>query len=284
VATPLAATPWTRGPAPAPTATRRSHPPAAEPGGSTAERSGIFDFADPRNPFVNHSVVYVPYCTGDVHLGNNDGTYAPDLTVHHKGYVNGSAALDHLTATLGDATEVVVIGESAGSIAAPLYAGLIADRLPAATVTVLADGSGSYADAPEINEIIAGCGAGHRSFPGLFIRSGRHDPDIVFARHDYAYDETQQSYLELVGPSRPAAGRRPSHGCTSSSTGNPSTTCTARIAGPLRSDGAVYASVGGVVQGHEEAAVRCARRGDVGVVPRPRLGPRAPRCSAELAR
>ena len=30
------------------------------------------------------------------------------------------------------------------------------------------------------------------SFPGLFIQSGRHDPDIVFARYDDAYDARQR--------------------------------------------------------------------------------------------
>ena len=68
---------------------------------------GIFDFADERNPFADYSVVYVPYCTGDVHLGDTTTEYAPGLTVHHKGYVNGTAALDHLAATFPGATEVV---------------------------------------------------------------------------------------------------------------------------------------------------------------------------------
>ena len=81
------------------------------------DEGGIFDFADARNPFADYSVVYVPYCTGDVHLGNTTTEYAPGLTVQHKGYVNGIAALDHLAATFPGATEVVVVGESAGSIA-----------------------------------------------------------------------------------------------------------------------------------------------------------------------
>jgi hypothetical protein len=164
---------------------------------------GIFDFADERNPFADYSVVYVPYCTGDVHIGNTTTTYAPGLTVHHKGYVNGAAALDRLTATFPRATDVVVIGESAGSIAAPLYAGLVSDRLPEARITALADGSGTYPDAPRVNEIIAAWNpdkaAERWSFPGLFIESGRHDPDIVFARHDYAYDEHQGTWYPRLG-------------------------------------------------------------------------------------
>jgi hypothetical protein len=175
---------------------------------------GIFDFADERNPFADYSVVYVPYCTGDAHLGNTTVEYAPGVTVHHNGYVNGTAALDYVATNAQSATDVVVVGESAGSIAAPLYAGLVSDRLADARITVLADGSGSYPETPRIHEIIAAWGFGTSvppwlastgptaeqwSFPGLFIHSGQHDPEIVFARHDYAYDETQQSWNVIVG-------------------------------------------------------------------------------------
>jgi Pectinacetylesterase len=90
----------------------------------------MFDLADKRNPFADYSIVYVPYCTVDVHIGNTTTKYALGLTVRHKGYVNGSAALDRLAAEFPDATNVAVTGESAGSVAAPLYAGLVSDRLP----------------------------------------------------------------------------------------------------------------------------------------------------------
>jgi Pectinacetylesterase len=178
------------------------------------EQGGIFDFADERNPFADYSVVFVPYCTGDVHIGTTTTKYAPGLTVHHKGYVNGTAALDHLAATFPGATEVVIVGESAGSVAAPLYGGLVSDRLPDARITVLAHGSGSYPDAPRFNELFATWGFGKAipawpeyaglsaeqwSFPGLFIQSGRHDPDIVLARFDYAHDETQEGWHSLLG-------------------------------------------------------------------------------------
>ncbi len=121
---------------------------------------GVFDFENPRNPFADYSAVYIPYCTGDVHIGNATTEYADGLTIQHKGYANGTAALDHVAATFSDATDVVVLGESAGSIAAPLYAALVADRLPEADITVVADGSGSYPDDPALNEIFAAWGAG----------------------------------------------------------------------------------------------------------------------------
>ena len=37
------------------------------------------------------------------------------------------------------------------------------------------------------------------SLPGLFYRSGLHAPEIVFARHDYAFDETQAFFAGLAG-------------------------------------------------------------------------------------
>jgi hypothetical protein len=175
---------------------------------------GILDFAADGNPFADFSVVYVPYCTGDVHIGNTTTEYGPGLTVHHKGYVNGTAALDHLTATFPGATDIVVMGESAGSVPTPLYAGLASDRLPDARITVLADGSGAAPDSPDVNSRLfdawnanetvpawpenAGVAADQWSAQQLMIHSGRHDRDIVFARHDYAYDEQQSVGAALV--------------------------------------------------------------------------------------
>ena len=62
-----------------------------------------------------------------------------------------------------------MISEGAGSVAAPLYAGLVSDRLPAAKITVLVDGAGAYPEDPRINKLIAGgasqtpCHAGART-------------------------------------------------------------------------------------------------------------------------
>lgn len=59
-------------------------------GGAT----GIFDFANPANPFADYSVVFVPYCTGDVHIGNATTDYGDGIVVHHNGYTNGTTALN----------------------------------------------------------------------------------------------------------------------------------------------------------------------------------------------
>ena len=176
---------------------------------------GVLDLSDDRNPLKDWSMVYVPYCTGDLHLGDSSTEYSSDLTVHHKGHVNATAALDHTVATFPRVTELLVAGGSAGSAPAPLYAGVLSDSYPDADITVVADGSGAYVDNAGINAAIgalwnstasvpdwpstADVTAEAWSLPGLFIHAGQHDPDITMARFDFAYDETQRFFAQLTG-------------------------------------------------------------------------------------
>jgi hypothetical protein len=186
--------------------------------GALANGAGVFDFDNADNPFADYSVVYVPYCTGDLHLGTAAHDYGPNasgtnIVVHHNGFINGSAALAKLVELFPDASEVVVTGISAGSAPTPLYAGLLSDELPNARITVIADGSGAYPDLEIVNsigttlwgtqgstpdwpEIADGATS---SLPGLFVVAGAHAPGITFARHDYAFDETQVLYGALAG-------------------------------------------------------------------------------------
>lgn len=179
-----------------------------EEGGAPIEppdQGGIFDAKNTRNPFAGYAFVYVPYCTADVHIGDADTTYATGLTIHHHGYANGSAALDQLVRSFPQATDVVVIGGSAGAVSAPLYAGLVADRLPTAHVTSISDSSGSYPDVPQMNKVLTGKAWNAQalpadpSMPGFFIATAKRHPRIVFARIDHSQDEDQKFHLTLVG-------------------------------------------------------------------------------------
>ena len=177
--------------------------------------SGIFDFNDARNPLADYSFVFAPYCTGDVHLGTATHVYGPELTVQHKGSINASTALQALATAFPDTTQLVVAGESAGSVPTPLYAGLAHDLLPDSTITVLADGSGAYPDDPAVNARVgalwgtesgippwpenSGLTAADWGAPDLFVQAGKHDPEIIFGRHDYAFDFVQTIFSGLLG-------------------------------------------------------------------------------------
>ena len=79
---------------------------------------GIFDLDNEANPLADHSMVVVPYCTGDLHLGTVVHDYGGGVEVHHNGYANASTALAATAALFPEATEVVVAGSSAGSAGA----------------------------------------------------------------------------------------------------------------------------------------------------------------------
>ena len=150
-----------------------------------------------------------------MHLGDVTREYSPELTVEHNGFVNGTTALTYLVDNYPDATQVVVAGASAGAVAAPIYGGLVADVLPDAQVTVLADGSGAYPDDPDVNveilgqwgifetmpdwDVNEGLTARDWGIPRFWVQTGLHDPDIVLARIDFAYDEVQTFFMDLAG-------------------------------------------------------------------------------------
>ncbi|MFL5301982.1 MAG: pectin acetylesterase-family hydrolase, partial [Anaeromyxobacteraceae bacterium] len=79
----------------------------------------LFDRADPANPFRDFTFVFVPYCTGDLHAGDAEGSYSPGAGlpprrwIHH-GRVNVAADLARLRAELAAPPRLVVAGASAG--------------------------------------------------------------------------------------------------------------------------------------------------------------------------
>jgi hypothetical protein len=71
-------------------------------------------------PLAGATIVFVPYCTGDVHAGDRITTYAsplpglPAVTWHHVGHANMKAFLKRLGPTFERPAKVVVSGASAG--------------------------------------------------------------------------------------------------------------------------------------------------------------------------
>lgn len=176
---------------------------------------GIFDDDDPDNPVAGWSAVYVPYCTGDLHIGDTAHDYGDGLVVEHRGAVNLGSALEAAAAAFPDATQVVVVGTSAGSAGSPVAAGLIHDLLPDADVSVIADGSGAYPGTAPITLAIsalwgtrnavpdwpenAGLAPEQWSTTGVFVQAARHVPGLRIATVNTAYDETQARFAGMTG-------------------------------------------------------------------------------------
>jgi Pectinacetylesterase len=141
-------------------------------GEDPAQEGGIFDFARADNPFADYSFIYVPICTGDLHLGDATREYSPELTVEHNGFVNGTAALNYLAEHYPDAAQVVVVGKSDGSAAGPIYGGLAADLLPDTQVTVFGANSGVFPDDPDLNAQIGELWGAYDTMPDWEVNAG----------------------------------------------------------------------------------------------------------------
>ncbi len=79
---------------------------------------GYFDRHIAANPFRNHDMVFVPYCTGDMHTGDTVATYADGHRMFHVGYRNYGLFLDRIVEAFPEPGHVILAGSSAGGYGA----------------------------------------------------------------------------------------------------------------------------------------------------------------------
>jgi Pectinacetylesterase len=186
---------------------------------SPARQIGIFDLANAENPFRDWNILYVPYCTGDVHAGDRTVSYrGPDGTVvviQHRGAVNTRAALQWMAQRLRTPERIFVSGCSAGSIASIVHTPTVREFYPTQPLVQLGDSEAFVFDHP-VNVADYGphfpqwaLDAGVR--PDQFVMSklyravASHYADCTFAQYNTAHDVVQQRFYDAL--SQPGAGR-----------------------------------------------------------------------------
>ena len=113
--------------------------------------TGIFDRNDAKNPVADWNMVYVPYCTGDVHAGANPSGHVDGVngTLEFVGYTNVSKYLTRLVPTFNDVSQVLLTGVSAGGFGAGINYVQVAQAFAPTPVDML-DDSGPFMDDPYI--------------------------------------------------------------------------------------------------------------------------------------
>lgn len=102
--------------------------------------AGLADFNDPDNPFKDWNFVFISYCTGDVHWGNNHAFYGSGQTISHVGRINAQVAEKFAREHFLNPETVVVTGSSAGSYGAWMNSAyLMHDVYHASEFNVLGD-------------------------------------------------------------------------------------------------------------------------------------------------
>ncbi|MDR8389552.1 pectinacetylesterase family protein [Aliifodinibius sp. S!AR15-10] len=191
------------------------------------EVDGILNVNHPENPFADYTIVAVPTCTGDLFLGDNitEYSYKSDrgksktITVHHRGYDNAMTTLEWAFEHVPDPDIVVVSGSSAGGVAAPLYANVVANHYLNARVIGIGDAAGAYRREAmqgvalqnwNIREVIqqhtafADMDTNSLGVEDLYIQAASQNlPNLELYQVDQAYDQRQRFFLSLAGNQNP---------------------------------------------------------------------------------
>lgn len=101
------------------------------------DSTGFADMSNPANPFRDWNVVFVSYCSCDVHFGDAAQDYPPH--VEHRGYQNSRIVEKYAREHFVNPEQIFVTGSSAGAYGAWFNAPLHHEVWPASHFQVLAD-------------------------------------------------------------------------------------------------------------------------------------------------
>lgn len=101
---------------------------------------------DETSPSRDWNMVYVPYCTGDVHTGNKVATYtsagSPDVTFHHDGHAATQQVVKWIDESFTHVPKMLVTGCSAGGVGSLVNYRFLRKGIHAAEKSYLIDDSG----------------------------------------------------------------------------------------------------------------------------------------------
>jgi hypothetical protein len=172
--------------------------------------AGIFDRANPDNPFKNSHFVLVPYCTGDVHMGNAVQTYGGQPT-EHVGYTNLGAYLERLVPTFATSNRIVLSGTSAGGFGAIMNHPRTQVAFGSTRVDLI-DDAGPWLPNPYLPEELeqqlrsawaleqtlpSGCTACESELSGIFEFAATENPSSRLALLSFSQDNVVKSYMSL---------------------------------------------------------------------------------------
>ncbi|MCB9638788.1 MAG: pectinesterase [Myxococcales bacterium] len=182
---------------------------------------GIYNTKDERNPFKDWYHVFIPYCTGDLHWGDNDVEYTPEsgekFTMHHRGAVNARAALDWVFNNFSKPETIFITGCSAGSYGSIGWSAHIAENYKNSKLYQVGDcGAGivtrsfmkesfpSWKAEKVIPSWVPGLAPNEfditeQDLGVLYVNVAKHYSNHIFGQYNTAFDENQLFYFNAMG-------------------------------------------------------------------------------------
>jgi hypothetical protein len=166
--------------------------------------------------------VVVPYCTCDIHWGDNTATYDNQgdmITVQHRGAVNARAVLDWVYQGFSAPEQIMVTGCSAGSYGSIGWSAHIAEHYPETRVLQFGD-SGAGVITQDFFEQSFPSWKAEQALPqwvegldltkvslldltlaDLYVGLANHYKDDHFSQYNTAFDENQTFFFVAMGGS-----------------------------------------------------------------------------------
>ncbi|MEY4354094.1 MAG: hypothetical protein RLZZ609_2335 [Cyanobacteriota bacterium] len=185
------------------------------PGDGPARMGGLLDRTNPQNPVRDWSMLFVPYCTGDVHSGSATATYTfPDtgkpFTIEHRGWDNMQVILPWLRANAPKPSRLLVSGSSAGAYGAATHFTALRTLYPNARAVYLGD-SGQGVTTPDFERVrnknwnyslpssVFGPRAQDTPDTEVVAKLAAHFPQDRFAQFTTIHDATQTAFYAQMG-------------------------------------------------------------------------------------
>jgi hypothetical protein len=179
--------------------------------------TGFADYTDPSNPFYDWNVVFVTYCTCDVHWGSNRQDYEGVGIAKHYGRINAAVAEKFAREHFVDPERVFVTGSSAGSYGAIMNSyWLMKEVWPNADYSVLGDAGVGVITKQWLDQYINNWGV-QENFPedlglasddprdlslvDLIDGLSQKFPNARFANYDSSYDGgggSQSNFFQVM--------------------------------------------------------------------------------------
>ncbi len=171
----------------------------------------LFNRTAANNPFKDYNYVFIPYCTGDVHAGDNEADYGGNKAMH-KGGANVLKYLERLVPTFAGTDRVIASGSSAGGYGAGFNWWRIQNAFGSSVRVDLLDDSGQPLPPPYITSNLEqqwrtqwnlgaalppDCAECANSLDALFSYYGDHMTNQRAALISYTRDTVISQFLQI---------------------------------------------------------------------------------------
>jgi len=184
--------------------------------------TGIYDKKNDKNPLKDWTHIIIPYCTGDIHIGENDYIYGNGMkkfVINHRGATNSKAVLKFVEEKYKSPDKILLTGCSAGAYGSFYWVPHVKKIYPASKIFQFGDSGAGVITKSFYREHAKKNWDLWKNVPAwiprhnlekefnildLYREYGDYFPDVRFSQFNYRKDFIQKKFFQLMGgrPSR----------------------------------------------------------------------------------